>query len=330
MSLVKVEKISTKEERGFSLKAINFTQQKGQRLAVAGATGSGKSTLLKIIGGILQPAAGNVYFEGKRVPGPDEKLFPGHPHIAYLSQHFELRNNYWVEEELNYTNQLPLPEQDAAAIFDVCRISHLLQRKTTQLSGGERQRIVLARLLIARPKLLLLDEPFSNLDTVHKQVIKSVINDIGERLEITCMLVSHDPLDVLSWADEILVLKDGVIVQKGSPEQVYGQPVNEYTAGLFGPFNSLSTEQAAAFGIFTGAHSNGKRFVVRPEQMTINNEKSSGIKAIVQQSRFFGSYYEVEVAVMGQLLTIKTIGNGWKKGDEVFISLPVDAVMLID
>ena len=141
---------------------ISFSQKAFQKIAIAGETGSGKSSMLKMIAGLLQPDQGMIYFNDKHVLGPDFKLIPGHPDIAYLSQHFELRNSYRVEELLSYANKLS--EEMANAIFEVCMISHLVKRRTDQLSGGERQRIAIARALIRTPKLLLLDEATSALD----------------------------------------------------------------------------------------------------------------------------------------------------------------------
>src|SRR5258706_9094063 len=177
MAFLNVSGISKKEGQWFSVKDINFVQEQFQKIAIAGETGSGKTTLLKMIAGLMQPDAGEIVFKGEKVLGPYEKLIPGHRRIAYLSQHFELRNNYRVEEELESKNLLT--DKEADEIYSVCRIRHLLKRKTDQLSGGERQRIVLARLLTSSPELLLLDEPFSNLDAIHKNIIKSVIYDIG-------------------------------------------------------------------------------------------------------------------------------------------------------
>ncbi len=231
MSFLKVEGISKRQAESFIVKDISFTQRASQKMAIAGETGSGKTTLLKIIAGLVQPDAGTVFFENLPVDGPDYQLIPGHPSIGYLSQHYELKNNYRVEELLEYANKLSLA--DAQALYDVCRIDHLVKRRTDQLSGGEKQRIALARLLVGSPKLLLLDEPYSNLDPIHKNILKSVITDISERLSVTCLLTSHDPMDTLSWADEIIVLKDGIILQKDTPENIYRKPVNEYVAGLF-------------------------------------------------------------------------------------------------
>jgi ABC-type sugar transport system ATPase subunit len=255
MDFLQVAGISKQKDSVTVLTGIHFVQQRFQKLAVAGETGSGKSTLLKIIAGLEQADSGQVLFEGKKVIGPLETLIPGHPGIAYLSQHFELRNNYRVEELLEYANQLS--EQDAQKLFAVCRISHLLKRKVDQVSGGEKQRIALARLLVGSPKLLLLDEPFSNLDPGHKRMLKSVLNDIGERLQITCILTSHDPMDSLSWADEILVMQNGQLIQQGSPLEIYHNPSNEYIAGLFGSYNLFNTAEASFF------HGPGKKILIQ-------------------------------------------------------------------
>src|SRR5687767_2904429 len=171
MSLLQLNGIGKRIGSRYVLKNISFIQHPSEKIAIAGETGSGKTTLLKIIAGFIQADEGEVMFEGEKIKGPQERLIPGHPHIAYLSQHFELRNNYRVEEVLEYANTLP-PEE-SKRLYEICHISHLLQRKTDQVSGGEKQRIALAKLLTTSPRLLLLDEPFSNLDMRHRNVLKS-------------------------------------------------------------------------------------------------------------------------------------------------------------
>jgi ABC-type sulfate/molybdate transport systems ATPase subunit len=213
---------------------ISFTQRKGQRLAIAGETGSGKSNLLKMIAGLNSPAQGSIYFEGQRVLGPLERLIPGQPGIAYLSQHFELWHNYRVSEVLSYANDLSVEE--STALYRLCDIAHLLDRRTDQLSGGERQRIALARLLVRPPRLLLLDEPFSNLDMIHKRGLKKTIRDTMAHFGVSAILVSHDPVDILSWADEVLILRDGRLIQQGPPREVYTLPKDEYAAALLGDY----------------------------------------------------------------------------------------------
>lgn len=323
MSLLSVSGISKRTGSDFVLKDATFTQEPFQKIAIAGETGSGKSTLLKIIAGLIQPDAGEVLFEGERVLGPDEKLLPGHKSIGYLSQHFELRNNYRVEELLEMANKISA--EGAATIFDICQVTHLLKRRTDQLSGGEKQRIATARLLVTSPKLLLLDEPYSNLDMVHKNVLKSVIRDIGEKLNITCMIISHDPIDTLSWADQIFVMKDGLIIQKGSPETIYKQPLNEYVAGLFGDYEIMSLQLAAAFPELA-VRINRKNILVRPEHFKIVSDKEEATAGEVSSVRFFGSYYHVDVKLPVGVVTVKTGDNGFCKGDQVYVSVDPEEV----
>lgn len=311
MDLLQVSQLRKSNKEALVLNDINFSYPSFQRLAIAGETGSGKTTLLKAIAGLVQPDSGNIFFEGQRVLGPDEKLLPGHRRIAYLSQHFELRNNYKVDDYLEMASLLG--EEERHRIYVLCQIDHLLQRRTDQLSGGERQRTALARLLTTLPRLLLLDEPFSNLDGIHKQILKTVLDDIVREGKTACIMVSHDPMDVLPWAEEVLVLKDGAIIQKAAPEELYRRPVNEYAGGLFGDYNLLTAEEAKT--IFAMAPEAGKKLFIRPENIRL------GIAAddhgLVGAVHFFGSYYELEVLYPATKLWIKTDSAGFRKGDRV-------------
>jgi iron(III) transport system ATP-binding protein len=235
MSWLVVKSVSKSFKEPLVLNDIHLQVAQGERLAIAGETGSGKSTLLKIISGLIQPDTGTIFFQGVRVLGPEEKLLPGHDKIGYLSQHFELLNNYRVEEVLEMKTVLPAAE--AHRIFVLCDIVHLLARKTTELSGGERQRVALAKTLVANPSLLLLDEPFSNLDAIHKRAMKQTIHRLEQELGITTIMVSHDGADLLSWASRILILQEGVIIQEGIPSEVYQNPVSAYCAALLGHQN---------------------------------------------------------------------------------------------
>ncbi len=318
MALLIVAGVSKKEKNIFTVRDISFTQEPFQKIAIAGETGSGKTTLLKMIGGFAQPDAGEILFEQKKVRGPNDQLIPGHAGIAYLSQHFELRNNYWVHEILSYANELS--QQAAGTLYKVCRIDHLANRRTDQLSGGEKQRIALARLLIGSPKLLLLDEPFSNLDAVHKRIVKSVIDDIGSKLGISCIMVSHDAPDVLSWADSILVMKEGSLIQQGTPVQIYKQPVDDYCAGLFGEYNLFDKNDAALLHPSAGSLPDNKKMLVRPEQLIINS-KGDGLKGTVQKILFMGSYYIIDVKTASQVVSVKAYSSLFLVEQTVFISL---------
>jgi ABC-type Fe3+/spermidine/putrescine transport system ATPase subunit len=315
MNLLRVNRLDKKVNAVFIVKGIGFQQQASQRIALAGETGSGKSTLLKMIAGLAQADFGEVIFENERVKGPDETLVPGHSGIAYVSQLFELPKFLRVEQVLEYANTLS--EKQANKLFKLCRIHHLLKRKTDELSGGERQRIALARQLLTQPRLLLLDEPYSNLDVIHKDLLKSVIDDVTKQMQITCILVSHDPLDVLSWADEILVLRKGKCIQQGTPQTVYEQPIDEYVAGLFGKYTYVPSAYTKKL---TGAKSKTP-LLVRPEKFKLKAKNKEGLKGVVNEVRFYGSYYEIDVLVGGHIFFVRTAKASVKTDDEVVVTL---------
>jgi ABC-type sulfate/molybdate transport systems ATPase subunit len=316
MDFLRIEEVSKNVVGGIALQKTSLLIHQFQKIALVGETGSGKSTLLKIIGGYMSPDTGMAYFQEKKVWGPNEQLIPGHPGIAYLSQHFELRNNYYVHEILEYATKVS--EEEAKKIFAICQIDYLLQRKTDQLSGGERQRISLARLLVGAPKLLLLDEPFSNLDMTHKSIIKKVIHDICDELNITCMLVSHDPVDVLSWADEIFVLQAGRIVQKGGAEEIYNQPKNEYVAGLFGDYNVINIGSIAIKKAWK-LMKEKDQVIIRPENILLTKNKKSAISGIIKKISFCGHYSSIEVKTEEQDLLVYENRSKLKIGAEVFL-----------
>ncbi|MDR3679393.1 MAG: ABC transporter ATP-binding protein [Flavipsychrobacter sp.] len=312
MSFLTVEHISKKHGGDFLLNDISFVVDEGKRLAIAGETGSGKTTLMQIVGGLEQADSGKVFFEGKRVWGLFEKMMPGHKNIAYLSQHYELPKKYRVSELLAYANNLT--DEASAELYNVCRITHLTGRWSHTLSGGEKQRVALAKLLTETPKLLLLDEPYSNLDLIHKLQLKDVIWDVGERLGVTCMLISHDTDDMLPWANEIMVLKEGSIVQTGAPHQIYKQPRNDYVAGLFGKYNVVSPKLAASLSV-----PEDRTLYTRPEDFIISTELTNGVSALVTRVLYMGSHLQVDVVVQGETVTVNTTDKAIAKGMEVYL-----------
>ncbi|MEO8861196.1 MAG: ABC transporter ATP-binding protein [Ginsengibacter sp.] len=314
MALLEVKNITKHIGDHIIVNDISFEQDAFQKVAIAGESGAGKSTLLKIISGHIQANSGIVLFNGERVIGPEEKLLTGHKEIAYLSQHYELLNNYYVKDLIWF--QIKVDEETATRLFEICRIRHLLERKTDQLSGGEKQRIALCMLLVKSPTMLILDEPFSNLDPVHTDVLKALLEDVIARLRITCLLTSHDPNDTLSWADKIFVMKEGNILQQGTPQEIYHHPENEYVAGLFGRYNLLKPEQAALFGIEAKGN-----VLLRPESFSISESVSLGAKGTIQKISFWGSFYEVEVLVDGLKIVLRAPKNEWKVGKEVAVEI---------
>lgn len=266
------------------LQDVSFKVEQHKNVAIIGVSGSGKTSLLKILSGHLQATNGEVFFEGLKVVGPLEKLLPGHKNIGYLSQHYELLNNYVVKDLILFNEMLSLNKINE--LLEICAVNHLLNRKTSELSGGEKQRIALCKILITQPKLLVLDEPYSNLDLWHSTILKSTLQSLQQELGISILLASHNPLDTLSWANEIIVLQDGKIVQQANPESTFYQPKNQYVAGLFGSYTNLQTLfQLSDFCI------------ARPNQITITSSINATLKGFIKTINFLGVYYEVIVQV---------------------------------
>jgi ABC-type sugar transport system ATPase subunit len=321
MSFLTVENISKSVGDRFRLSNLNFSLDQGITLAIAGATGSGKSTLLKIIAGMHNPDEGQVYFEGNRVKRvPEEKLLPGHPGIGWLSQYFELRNHHRMSELLQYANVLS--DKEAEKIYEVCDVAHLLERTTAQLSGGEQQRIALARQLVTAPKLLILDEPFSNLDLPHKEKLKKVLDNVRQELSTTLILVTHEPSDLLSMADRLMLMKDGAVIQDDTAFNCYHQPASAYAASLLGACNLLKAKEVKALWPSLTVPSADQLYMTRPEYLTIQTRPGkSSIAAEVTATRFLGYAHWLELKMNN--LQISCLYNKDKipgKGSKVYLS----------
>jgi ABC-type sugar transport system ATPase subunit len=316
MNLLSVVKLSKKIGASYVVRNVTLSVKPSQRIAIAGETGSGKSTLLRMMAGLTQPSGGEVVFDGHRVKGPEEVLVAGHPAIAYLSQLFELPKFLRVEQVLDYANTLS--DKQATKLFKLCHIQHLLKRKTDELSGGERQRVALARQLLTQPRLLLLDEPYSNLDILHKNILKKVIDTLIAEVGITCLLVSHDPLDTLSFAEEMLVLQKGKVVQQGSPSTIYKKPASEYVAGLFGNFMVLQPKEVRALG----GKSSRKAVIIRSEDLCVTPKGRYSAKGLVLQEFFYGGYKEILVESWDKNLLLRVSNEiMYKEGDSLYFSL---------
>lgn len=314
--LLTVTDLTVSNAQGVVLENVSFALKSKQHLVIAGETGSGKSTLLKSIAGLIQPDSGVLLLGEETIVGPADKLVPGHPEIAYLSQHHELPKSLRVEQVLEYANLLS--KEEAAKLFTLCQIDHLLTRRTDQLSGGERQRIALAKLLVTSPQLLLLDEPFSHLDAIHKTTLKAVIEDVTRHYHITSVLVSHDPSDTLPWAEKMLVLKDGKVVQEGSAAKIYQQPLNEYVAGLFGKYTIIP---AGVTNVFQPEVKNRKDIFIRPEALIVEKtNKKGGCRGLVLANAYYGSHYDVTVQINDQNFVVRSV-EPIESGKKVYVRL---------
>jgi len=303
------------------VKNISLEIEPGKITAIIGQSGSGKSTLLRLLYGLMSPDKGTVNFKGERIWGPEEKLIPGHDAMKMVTQHTDDLNLFarvWdnVSAMLPSTN-VKLKEEKTEEILTQLNMMPLAKQRVADLSGGEKQRVAIARAIITRPEVLLLDEPFNQVDTSFREGLQHDIRQIVKQTGLTVVMVSHDPAEVLSMADRLLVLKDGTIVEEGHPKSLYQNPLNLYTAELLTNCNVLNAGEAKVCGIQT----HQEYVVVYPEWIRVNKVlKTSQWK--VQQVLFKGFYEDLILENGGVLLrVVNDEGGKYSEGDVVSLNI---------
>lgn len=213
------------------LNNINFSVKKGEILAVVGESGVGKSTLLNIIAGLMEPNTGEIIFENKVLEGPKSKLIAGHLEIKLVAQDYKLNPNFTVYENIAYslrTYTKAFQNERVSELLAAFGIVDLREKLPKQISGGEKQRTAIAKAIADVPKVLLLDEPFSNLDNINKQKLKQSMSQLIRNEGIACIFVTHDLLDALQVADEIGVLFEGKLLEIIPAKSLKNYKGNEY------------------------------------------------------------------------------------------------------
>ncbi|MCY0385929.1 sn-glycerol-3-phosphate ABC transporter ATP-binding protein UgpC [Robbsia sp. Bb-Pol-6] len=250
------------------LKGVDIDVEDGQFLILVGGSGCGKSTLLNMIAGLETVSSGEILIGGKKV----NDLSPKDRDIAMVFQSYALYPSMTVRQNISFglnIRKVPKAEQTQIVerVSEMLQMSHLLDRKPGQLSGGQRQRVAMGRALARDPAMFLFDEPLSNLDAKLRIEMRSEIKLLHQRLGTTIVYVTHDQIEAMTLGDRIAVMKDGVVQQYGSPQQIYDSPSNLFVAGFIGspPMNFIrgklvsavgsasTTSQAAAPGAVIGA-----------------------------------------------------------------------------
>ena len=237
------------------LKGVNIDIEDGEFLILVGGSGCGKSTLLNMIAGLETVSSGDILIGGKRV----NDLPPKNRDIAMVFQSYALYPSMTVRENILFglhIRKVPAAEQQRAVerVADLLQITELLNRKPAQLSGGQRQRVAMGRALAREPSLYLFDEPLSNLDAKLRIEMRSEIKLMHQRMGTTIVYVTHDQIEAMTLGDRIAVLKDGVVQQFGTPQEIYDSPTNMFVAGFIGapPMNFIAgklVEQGSGVGI---------------------------------------------------------------------------------
>lgn len=290
-----------------AISSINFVLNKGQNLAIIGESGCGKSTLLKLIYGLYDLNQGEIFWNENQVLGPKFHLVPGMPFMKYLAQDFDLMPFITVAENVGKYLSNFYPEEKKARIAELLEVVEMSEFATTKakfLSGGQMQRVALAKVLALEPEVLLLDEPFSHIDNFRKNSLRRRIFSYLKSKNITCIVATHDVNDSLSFADEILVMKNGAIEAKGTPKTIFQNPSSFYVASLFGDVSVVKM--------------NGSTNFVYPHQFQV--VQSSNFKVEVVQSYFKGSHFLVEGKFENQVVFFESL-NELFSGEVVFLEV---------
>lgn len=271
---------------------VSFTIATGQNTAIIGESGCGKSTLLKLIYGLYDLDSGAITYNENPILGPKYNLVPGEDYIKYLAQDFDLMPYITVEENVGKFLSNMYPEQKKARVqelLDMVEMSAFAKVKAKFLSGGQQQRVALARVLALEPEIILLDEPFSQIDSFRKNSLRRNLFRYLKDKGVTCIIATHDSTDALSFSDEVIVVQNGKIVAKGDSKSLYENPANKYIASLFGEVNELKLSQLIDLEDDEDAN-----LLLYPHQLKVVD--NALMEAVVKQCYFKGSHYLVKAA----------------------------------
>lgn len=303
--MLQVSDISFSYQESLVLKGVSFSLTKGKNLALIGESGCGKSTLLKLIYGMYDLDEGQIFWNDSEVLGPKYHLIPGMPFMKYLAQDFDLMPFITVAENVGKHLSNFYPEAKKARIAELLEIVEMTDYanvKAKFLSGGQMQRIALARVLALEPEVLLLDEPFSHIDNFRKNGLRRKLFGYLKEQQITCVVATHDSTDVLSFADEVAVIKDGKIIESGIPKFIYDNPRDNYVASLFGDVNEIEI--------------NGELKFVYPHQLKV--VLNSDLKVEIVNFYFRGSHYLMEAKYGNRILFFEN-DTILEKGEVVYL-----------
>ena len=287
--MLQIKSISFSYLKEKTIQDASFSLEKGKSLAIIGESGCGKSTLLKLVYGLYDLDEGTIFWNDTEVLGPKYNLIPGMDFMKYLAQDFDLMPYITVAENVGkYLSNIDSDKKwnRVKELLEIVEMEDFFDVKAKYLSGGQMQRVAIARVLALEPEILLLDEPFSHIDNFRKNSLRRKLFAYLKEKQITCLVATHDSTDVLSFADEVLVMKNGEIIESGTPKTLYENPKSKYIASLFGDVNELKID--------------GKVNYIYPHQLKV--VENSDVQVEVLNSYFRGGHYLIEAKLENEVL----------------------------
>lgn len=328
-----------KAVNGFAVKDLSFSCEDGEFIGILGPSGCGKSTTLRMIAGLEKITGGDIYIDDVRI----NDLLPKDRNIGLAFEDYALYPPLSVYENLAFNMRAKKISSDEIKksidyVAPLLKVDDLLDMKPPALSGGQKQRVNIARAIVRRPGLLLLDEPLSHLDGKMRQMLRQEIKRMHHEIKCTTIIVTHDQMEAMSLADRIVIMKDGELQQMGTPLEIYDDPANVFVAGFIGepPMNLLSSVIVKADGhflfTFTGSDirievpalyknvvRDGMRVTlgVRPVDVLIADEHMEGTTVPVAVYEDLGDERRVSVRVGETLLNLTTNRDIYYEKDQM-------------
>ena len=342
-AVLTVDRIERRYGPVAAVAGISLDVAAGEIVALVGHSGSGKSTLLRLIAGLERPDAGTVVIAGRVVCGDGAFVPPEERGVGMMFQDYALFPHLSVADNVKFgLARMPAREANDRARAALERIGLLARANDFPhaLSGGEQQRVALVRALLPAPRILLMDEPFSNLDKRTRDRIRDETTAILRESGTTAILVTHDPEDAMRIADRIMLMEAGRIARGGTAEDLYRQPGSLLVARFFADFNEIegivrNGEVATAIGTFPArGHADGSRVVVcvRPHDLRLADAGTGSIAATLAGRAFIGDELVLSLAVPGLSRVLQAhvpIQTAARIGDQVRVSLAAEDVLIL-
>ena len=336
MSSVTIKQVTKAYGDNVVITSFNQEFKDGEFITLLGPSGCGKTTMLRMIAGFEQPTSGEIWIGDKLVSSDKVFLPPEKRDIGMVFQSYAVWPHMTVFENVAYPLRIQKKPKDEIRreVENALRIVHLekyQERIPSQLSGGQQQRVALARALVAKPKLLLLDEPLSNLDAKLRETMRFEIKEIQTTLGISVVYVTHDQTEAMAMSDRIILINRGVVQQVAPPEEIYNHPANQFVADFLGKVDFVKGEiDGSAIRLdgtdqsvpYDGAEKGRVELAVRPERVTLSREKGDLTGTLVSQF-YLGDVNDCRVKVDGIQLRViapPETYTAMKPGDTVYLT----------
>ena len=331
MSFIEINNLRKSFGNTEVLHGLNFKIARGQLATLLGPSGCGKSTLLRAIAGLNTIDEGEIIIDGKRVDG----LAPKDRGLGMVFQHYALFPNMNVLDNVKFGLEMKgvdkkTRDTEAKKMIDLVGLTGKEDAYPANLSGGQQQRVALARSLVTKPDVLLLDEPLSALDAQIRVQLRGLIKSLQAELGITVILVTHDQEEAMSMSDYIFVMNQGHIVQEGSPTYIYRHPQSEFATRFIGDYNLFTKEEAAAMGAVD--HADYSYVAIRPEVLSLEAVGDAYVyEGKVIRTSMRGSIYRLYIELDGKkvlkLDQLNRSANMRRVGDKVTVYMPKSEII---